>query len=382
MHPPTALAIATVCRSLALQSPEAWRVLQDRGYAVTFAAAEDTWTSALLERHPGSSFLPLHAERRLGPALLGLARQLRELSQQDWDVVQVQSPIIAALWRMVATRAARHRTIYVVHGFHFQPGERTLPSRAARLVESVLAHRTLALATVSAADARFVQNLPGWLRPRVVAALPGAGVPVEAVAPIAASSTGPPADAPTAPYALFIGDLNVNKDPMTAVATVAEYRRQGHPLDLVVIGEGPLEEELTRAAQAHPWLHHVVRTDEVPRWLAHAGMLLAPSHREGLPRVILEALAAGTPVVARHNRGSAELLAGGIGILVPGAEPEQWTAAVHRALTSPPAAAAMLTKARGYGTDRFRAAYEDLLTHVSPVGASPMSGVEHPPGPG
>ncbi|WP_122262724.1 glycosyltransferase [Ornithinimicrobium cerasi] len=358
---PRALTVATVSRSLALQSPEAWRVLQDRGYVITFAAARDAWTEALTARNPGSTFHALRAERSLRPGtLLQLARHLRHLSRQDWDLVQVQSPIISVLWRLVGTRRSRGRTVYVVHGFHFQPGERSLQSHAVRLVEVALAHRTLALATVSEADQRFVRALPRFLRPRVLTALPGAGVPLDEH-----RASDLPRELPAhVPYALFVGDLNSNKDPMWAVHVVDACRAQGLELDLVVIGEGPLAGELEAATSARPWLRLLDRTDVVPRWMAHAQVLLAPSHREGLPRVVIEALAAGTPVVARRNRGSAELLGDGVGAVLTDEDAAAWADAVEGILSSPPDVETMRARARGYGVDRFRVVYGSLVAEV------------------
>ncbi|WP_156875828.1 glycosyltransferase [Ornithinimicrobium pekingense] len=360
------MTVATVSRSLALQSPEAWRTLEERGYDLTFAAARDAWTGPLLARYTGSVFVEIPAERRLRPrTLLDLAGRLRRLSTQRWDLVQVQSPIISVLWRTVATGRARRRTIYVVHGFHFQPGERGLRGRAARLIEAALAHRTQALATVSAADHRFVTSLPRLLRPPVVVALPGAGVPVEHYR----GGTPPPADAPTSPYALFVGDLNANKDPLCAVAAVEECRARGRLLDLVVIGEGTLAADLSRAAGSRPWLRLVERSDEVPLWMAHAAVLLAPSYREGVPRVVIEALASGTPVVARRNRGTAELLADGLGQVLTTGDSGAWADAVERAVAAPPDTAAMWARASAYGVEPFRRAYAALVSQVEPHGS-------------
>lgn len=354
-----ALAVATVSRSLALQSPESWRVLRDRGYRLTFAAAPDAWTDSLVT--DGDDFRPLRAERSLRPGrLVELATGLRRLSLQQWDLVQVQSPIISVLWRVVATAEARGRTVYVVHGFHFQPGETGLKARVARVIETALAHRTLALATVSAADHAFVAGLPGWLRPDVLVALPGAGVPVAGYD----TPDLPAVDAPGTPYALFVGDLNANKDPLCAVDAVAEVRRRGTELGLVVIGEGVLAADLETRAEELPWLRLVERTLEVPSWMARAQVLLAPSRREGVPRVIIEALASGTPVVARHNRGSAELLSGGLGELLTTTDAGAWADAVDRALRSPPTTGTMRSRAEAYDTARFRSVYADLVTRV------------------
>ncbi|MGD8199090.1 glycosyltransferase [Ornithinimicrobium sp. W1679] len=355
-----ALTIATVSRSLALQSPEAWHVLGERGYDITFVAARDAWTEALAARYPGTTFEEIRAERRLRPGpLLDLAGRLRALSRRDWDLVQVQSPIISVLWRLVATRRSRRRTVYVVHGFHFQPGERSIRALAVRLLEGALAHRTMAVATVSKADHDFVARLPRYLGPRVLAALPGAGVPVDDHR-AAHSGTRPAPD----PYALFVGDLNANKDPLCAVDAVEACRRRGLQLDLVVIGEGPLAGALAQAARTRPWLHRVERSDTVPQWMAHAEVLLAPSHREGLPRVIIEALATGTPVVARENRGSAELLSDRMGQVLTSGEADAWADAIGTALGSVPDTDAMWDRAEAYGVERFRVVYGNMVAQL------------------
>nr|WP_306254578.1 glycosyltransferase [Ornithinimicrobium cryptoxanthini] len=190
--------------------------------------------------------------------------------------------------------------------------------------------------------------------------MPGAGVPVDTYAALNLPREG---SSPSA-YALFVGDLNANKDPMCAVAAVEECRRRGRPLELTVIGEGHLADDIRTATRTRPWLHLVDRTRAIPSWMAHAQVLLAPSYREGVPRVIIEALAAGTPVVARRNRGSVELLAGGLGEILPTDDPQAWADAVEHVLDAPADTVAMRERAEAYGLDRFRSAYSDLVTQM------------------
>ncbi|KAE8764404.1 glycosyltransferase [Georgenia thermotolerans] len=352
------LVISTVSRSLVLQSPASWEIAREQGLRLTFAAARDPWSERLA--HLGT-FIPLPAERSLSPSALGqLSRALRRLADvEDWDLVQVQTPIVAALWRLVAPERLRRRTLYVAHGFHFQAGERRLTSALYRTVERTLAARALAVATVSREDHAWLTALPARRRPAVVWSLPGAGVDVrhfhEAPSP---SQAG-------VPYVLFCGDLNANKDPLLAVEAV-ERCRAGHPgLRLVVIGEGPLRGPLEELARARPWLVLIDRTDGMRAWMAGAGALLAPSRREGVPRVIIEALATGTPVLARSNRGSRELLGGGAGTVLPaGAGAAQWAKGLDLLLREPPDPGLMLRRAMAYDLTAYRPAYADLLGAV------------------
>lgn len=355
---PRMLVVSTVARSLALQSPGAWPLARARGLELTFAAAEDSW-SDILRRH--GTVVPLRASRTLEPgAVRALAADLRRLARaQDWDLVQVSTPIVAALWRLVAPAAVRQRTVYVAHGLHFQRGDRSMVTLAYRVVEGLLAHRALGIATVAREDAAWLASLPAPLRPRHTWTLPGAGVDVARF-----RRATPPAKAPRH-YALFCGDLNANKDPVLAVEAV-EAARARHPgLDLVVIGEGPLRADLDVVAASRPWLRLIDRTEHMEQWVAGAAVLLAPSHREGVPRVVIEALAAGIPVVARTNRGSRELLSGGVGMILPAAAGvQQWALALDRALETVPPRTAMSERAAAYDVAAFAAAYDDLLTTV------------------
>ncbi|WP_127573307.1 glycosyltransferase [Georgenia faecalis] len=367
---PTMLVLSAVSRSLALQSPASWDVARDRGMELTFAAAEDAWTPELAR---WGAFLPLRGTRSVRPAgLARMAADLRRLAERDWDLVQVQTPIVAALWRLLAPAHLRDRTVYVVHGLHAQRDDRGVGPAAVRALEALLAPRAAAVATVSVEDAAWFRALPGLLHPRTIRSLPGAGVDVSRF-----RDAEPLASAPR-PFALFCGDLNANKDPLLAVAAV-ERCRAAHPdLGLVVVGEGPLAPVLAELAEDRPWLTLVPRTLDVGAWLAAAAVLLSPSRREGVPRVVIEALAVGTPVVARENRGSRELLVGGAGTILPaGATAEEWARTVAGVLDGSVPHRPTIGRAWAYDVSAFRPAYARLLDAVrATAGARPPTATD------
>ena len=81
-------------------------------------------------------------------------------------------------------------------------------------------------------------------------------------------------------------------------------------ITLWMIGDGPLRTELMRQADTSLKIHQVkflgIREDAAS-FIAAADALVLPSHFEGLPNVVLEAMALGTPVIATRAGGTIEL---------------------------------------------------------------------------
>lgn len=106
---------------------------------------------------------------------------------------------------------------------------------------------------------------------------------------------------------------------MEAFRHVAQDRPE---LWLVLVGEGPLREEVRSAAVEHGLSHRVflpggVEHREVATWLRACDVFTLPSHAEGLPMVVLEAMACGLPVVASRVGGMPEVVDESVGSMVP-----------------------------------------------------------------
>jgi glycosyltransferase involved in cell wall biosynthesis len=122
--------------------------------------------------------------------------------------------------------------------------------------------------------------------------------------------------------------------------------RERHPRTvLLVAGEGPLRGELERASRA-AGLNGSVRflgnREDIPCLLLAADVLVLPSLREGLPLVVLEAMAAAKPVVVSDVGGTREAVVDGVtGLLVPPADPSALASALSVLLADPAKAQAM-----------------------------------------
>jgi glycosyltransferase involved in cell wall biosynthesis len=94
----------------------------------------------------------------------------------------------------------------------------------------------------------------------------------------------------------------------------------------------------------------------MPTLLASADLVVLPSRTEGLPLAVLEAMAAGRPVVATDVGGVREAVRHGEnGLLVPARAPEQLAAAVAAVLADPAQAGSMGVYGREMARASFRA---------------------------
>jgi glycosyltransferase involved in cell wall biosynthesis len=101
--------------------------------------------------------------------------------------------------------------------------------------------------------------------------------------------------------ALYIGRLEPEKHPCLALDAVAAARTAGHDIGLTIVGEGSEHESLIQRAK-HAGIESRVEfvgwQHDIGRYLARADVVLVPSRYEGYGLVIVEALAAGVPVIA------------------------------------------------------------------------------------
>jgi glycogen synthase len=119
---------------------------------------------------------------------------------------------------------------------------------------------------------------------------------------------------------------------------------------LLVVGDGPDRPALARRVQRFGSRVHFtgfVPHVQVPAVLRHVDMFVLPSLYEDLSSALIEAMAAGLPVVATRVGGTADLVHDGVnGLLVAPRDPAALAAAISRVLADPAAAARLAAAAR------------------------------------
>jgi teichuronic acid biosynthesis glycosyltransferase TuaC len=139
-----------------------------------------------------------------------------------------------------------------------------------------------------------------------------------------------------APVVLYVGHVTEEKgafDLVRAFAANAALSR----VKLVLVGDGEgvvACRELARSLGVMAELVGAQPHAVIPTWLAACDLLCLPSWNEGMPNVVVEALASGRPVVASDVGGISEVLGPGSGELVPRRDPRALSLALERTLAA------------------------------------------------
>ena len=331
------------------------------------AAARHGLTAELINTAP-----PVHgfSERsafrvdRLAPAGRAFVHLARLLRQRRIDIAHVTTTYLWALPRdalaVALCNAAGIPAVLHIHaGNQFVAWcESMAPWRLALLKEALRrpAHVIVIARDVAAWFARVLPEVAVSLVPN----------PVELEAPPSGPRVLPPASRRV--RVLFVGAVT----PMKGVGDLARAILPLDHVELAVIGErgAALDQQAQRqmddalaALAARGRLIDVgeVPSDAVLRAYREADIFALASYREGLPNVLLEAMAAGLPCLATPVGGIADILTDA-GVLVPVADIVAWREAIDALARSPKKRAALGQAARARveatcGTDQVMAGY-------------------------
>lgn len=149
-----------------------------------------------------------------------------------------------------------------------------------------------------------------------------------------------PEPIPEAARFVCVGRLSEQKGQMMLIEAAGRLAREGHRFEVVLVGDGPLRAALQARIDAlgiggFVTLAGWADADRTRREIQAARALVLPSLAEGLPVVLMEALALGRPVISTYVAGIPELVEpGACGWLIPAGSIEPLVEAMRQAIAA------------------------------------------------
>lgn len=311
----------------------------------------------------------------LGPTLsplrdlwtvLRIYRVLRRLRPQ---IVETHTAKAGAVGRLAAWLARVPVIIHIFHGhvFHSYFGPRK--TRLFLAIERFLARRSTCIVTVSESQRRQIVETYAVCsadKVRVIPyglnLLPFVQAGEERPSPATAVKTGELRSAlklkPEARLIGMVGRLDKIKNPILALQVAEAVLARYDDAHFCFLGDGVLRSELeqrVKEAPARQRIHFSGWRRDVPACMAQLDCLLLTSRNEGTPLSVIEAMAAGTPVVATDVGGVCDVVEHGVtGLLAPTDDAEALTVCVRRILDDPAQAQQLAQAGQAFVVERFQ----------------------------
>ena len=280
--------------------------------------------------------VPLWSGRRRLKSLSGRARgQL---------VVHTHSPSSGAFLRLVTFGVGNVAFIHTEHNVSvaYRPVTRILHRLMAWRIDELVAVSAAALKTAPPTRRRRVLHHLDLSLPRMQACL----------------ALPPKLDGPV--RVACVASLTEKKDHANLLGALIILDRQlDGPLEVSLVGDGPLRDVIaSQVAVLNRGCQHVTvemlgHCDDIASVLGDADVLVLSSLSEGMPLVLLEAMAASTPIVATDVGGVRECCDdGGAGMLVPPADPDALADALGAVLSDPDLRAQLAVRAKAHLLDQ------------------------------
>lgn len=240
-------------------------------------------------------------------------KQLKKLIQENnYDIIHCHTPVAGVLTRLAARKNKNTTVIYTAHGFHFFKGAPLLNWLIYYPVERFCARFTDKLITINKEDYERAKRFSLRKNGKVYYVL-GVGINLEKIQKLKVDVKQKKIElgmSENTPILLSVGELNKNKNHETVLQALSELKDKN--FIYLICGRGVLKEYLERKIQE---LHLENKAkllgyrSDVIKILKTADLFIFPSKREGLPVSVIEAMAAGLPIIASNVRGNRDLIA-------------------------------------------------------------------------
>lgn len=183
---------------------------------------------------------------------------------------------------------------------------------------------------------------------------------------------------------VFVGRISREKGVLNLVEAIPKVLAIRNDLSFLLVGNGALfqdiqqrvkKEKIASKVKFTGWVPH----DKLPEYLNEAKLLVLPSYSEGLPGVVKEAMACGTPVLATPVGGVPDLVKdGNTGFILSSNDPEQIAIRIIELLSKSELLEKVSTNAHNYVRENFSFEktlenWQNMFNELLPIIAIPKT---------
>lgn len=309
-----ALIVSTVSRQFTLFERGNIAILKELGYEVHCAANYCDATEALDELGIVRHHIDIQRSP-FSPKQIKAFFQLKSLmKEKEFDLVHCHAPMGGVIGRICAKVTNTSNVLYTAHGFHFYKGAPLINNIVYKTIERTMARWTDVIITINDEDYNEAKKFI-CKKDSKIYKIPGVGVDVNYIKKLQIDrnilrlSLGFGSD----DFILIsVGELNNNKNHKEVIKAITLLPNNVKDnIKYIVCGRGNNYDKLTKLIK-HNMLENNVRLlgyrRDIIELLKISDVFVFPSKREGLSKSIMEAMAAGLPIIASKIRGNVDLV--------------------------------------------------------------------------
>lgn len=250
------------------------------------------------------------------PISIDLIRSYKQLDsyikENKFDLIHTHTPIASFISRLVSKKNGFAPIIYTGHGFHFFKGAPIQNWILYYPLEKVASRWTDAILTMNEED-YDIAKLKFENKRCEIYKINGVGVDLKKYTNIQCSEKN---------YNKFnlnendfiisiIGEINKNKNQKQIINSVRELSKKYKNMKLLIVGDGDMSNEIKEYIQTNKLentIHMLGFRKDIPEVLNISSIVVSCSYREGLPKNIIEAMAARKAIVCTNIRGNKDLI--------------------------------------------------------------------------
>lgn len=254
------------------------------------------------------------------------------INERNYSLIHCHSPIggiICRLGNRFSADYGNSKMIYTAHGFHFYKGAPLKNWLLYYSAEKLCAHFTDVLITINNEDYELANHM---LKAKEVRYISGVGIDTKRFSDCNINRAEKRMELGISEDAVLlasVGELNKNKNHEVVIKALA--RLNNPKIHYIIAGKGELDEYLNKLIKSL-WLeknvHLLGYRSDIAELYKVADIYCHPSIREGLPVAVIEAMAAGLPIICSDIRGNRDLVDDHNGILLKSIDEESFASSV------------------------------------------------------